>query len=72
MGTRFLTPRSNPNDTDQVSPTLCSVQFWLLVSRGRQRKRRTRVRAMVFLVVSFIYALPILIWLNDRVVSLHR
>jgi len=72
MGTRFLTPRSNPNDTDQVSPTLCSVQFWLLVSKGRQRKRRTRVRAMVLRMVWLIHALPISIWVNDRVVSLRR
>ena len=72
MGTRFLTPRSNPNDTDQVSPTLCSVQFWLLVSRGRQRKCRTRVRAMVLRMVWLIHALPISIWVNDRVVSLRR
>lgn len=39
-------------------PTLCSVQFWLLVSRGNALNRLTPVRARALRIVWFIQTDP--------------
>src|SRR5215831_12536712 len=71
-GTRFLMPRRKPKDTEYVSPTLCSVQFWLLVSSGRHRNCLTFVRALALRIVWLIQAEPISTWANDLLVSARR
>lgn len=71
-GTRFWTPRSSPKAMEQVSPTLCNVQFWLLVSKGNRLKALTFLDLLTLRMVWFTQADPSSTSLKLAVVSTFR